>query len=79
MVSRKHGKLPGNPWLSTPATRLVGVLSPDPLEPFLGDEEGDLGKEANLCGEEANLGDEEPDLMGDKADLDGEEADLGGE
>uniref|UniRef100_A0A4W6BR35 Uncharacterized protein n=1 Tax=Lates calcarifer TaxID=8187 RepID=A0A4W6BR35_LATCA len=83
-----HGDL----WLSAPATRLVGVPSPDLLEPILGDEEADLGEEADLddegvdllgeeadlCGEDADLGGEETDLLGEEGDLCGEDTDLFG-
>lgn len=70
-------ELPGDLWLSVPATRLVGVPSPDLLELTLGDEDADFGEEADLAGEEDDLIGEETDLAGEETDLAGEVPDLG--
>lgn len=87
MVSWKHIESPGDLWLSAPAPRLVGVPSPDLLEPILGDdkadlvgEETDLGEDASLAGEEAGL-DDKGDLgdLGEEENLGDEDADLGEE
>lgn len=56
MVSWKDIKSPGDLWLSVPATRLVGVPSPDLLELNLGEEADFAGEAEDLLGEEADLG-----------------------
>ncbi|KAK1886832.1 hypothetical protein KUDE01_030547 [Dissostichus eleginoides] len=78
VVSWKDIEPLGDLWLSATSTCLVGVPSPDRLEPILGDDEADLGEDADLSGEEPDLDDEEADL-GEDADLVGEEPDLTGE
>ncbi|KAJ4944198.1 hypothetical protein JOQ06_013401 [Pogonophryne albipinna] len=77
VVSWKDIEPPGDLWLSATSTCLVGVPSPDRLEPILGDDEADLGEDADLSGEELDLDGEDADLVGEEPDLAGEEADLG--